>query len=500
MNLDALGRELAAWLLAANVWTAVVLVAVLLADRLLRRVLSPTGRMLLFAIVFARLLVPMDFASPFGLAPAVETTSLVLPEVDTGPASFSTSPASTVGTEAPRELAWGVAVLIAYAIGVLALGTAFAQAHRRLRRTLVEGGRERDVPGGPPVIEHRSAGPFALGGRVVIPRRLFRELAPHELHAVARHERAHLRHRDPVLVAALTALCVIAWPIVAVWIVAHRIRFLVELRADASAIAGLDAAGRDAYRRVVLRVASLGWRTPMHAAGFGPVASLEARLAALGGIPKGPLWLQLGTTTAIAAAVLCCAARGEPEESAATHAEPANADPEPDIACAIPIRGLEHEPTDPALVRASAQLREQLARVDSSAAASRIVEEASRRRLPRVHAEARLVLGQHLAASGAREDAQRELAEAAWSAASSGHDGIAAAAAGELVTLHLASGTPDEALAWHRHHVAARRRVGDVPFPREEQMLVALIGHHESKGEPQPELQARLERVREACD
>jgi beta-lactamase regulating signal transducer with metallopeptidase domain len=500
MNLDAFGRDLAAWILAANVWTAVVLVAVLLADRVLRRVVSPTGRMLLFAIVFARLLVPMDFASPLGLAPAVESASLLLPEVAAAPAMSSTSPTSSITTEPTRELAWGLAVIVVYAIGMLALGIAFAQAHGRLRRTLVEGGRERDVPGGPPVIEHGSAGPFALGGRVVIPRRLFRELAPHELHAVARHERAHLRHRDPLLVACLTALCVIAWPIVAVWIAAHRIRFLIELRADATAIADLDAAGRDAYRRVVLRVAALGWRTPMHATGFGPVTSLEARLAALGGIPKGPLWLQLGTTATIATAVLCCAARGEsePEESAPTHAEPAN--PEPDVACAIPIRGVEHEPTDPALVEASKRLRSQLATVDSAAAASRIVEEASRLGLRRVRAEARLVLGQHLAASGAREDAKEQLGEAAWDAASAGHDGIAAVAASELVTLLLAMGDADAALAWHTHHVAARRRVaGDGPLPREDRMLVALIAHYEARGEPQPELQARLDRVREAC-
>jgi hypothetical protein len=245
-------------------------------------------------------------------------------------------------------------------------------------------------------------------------------------------------------------------------------------------------------------VAALGWRTPMHAAGFGPVASLEARLAALGGIPRGPLWLQLGTTATIAAAVLCCSARGEPEESAPTQAEPTRA--EPDVACAIPIRGLEHEPTDPALVTASAQLRDELARADSSADASRIVEQASRLHLPRVHAEARLVLGQHLAASGAHDDAEEHLGEAAWLSASSGHDGIAAVATSKLVALLLATGDADSALAWHRHHVAARRRVaGDAPLPHEDRMLAALIAHHEARGEPQPELQARLARAREVC-
>ena len=118
--------------------------------------------------------------------------------------------------------------------------------------------------------------------------------------------------------------------------------------------------------------------------------------------------------------------------------------------------------------------------------------------LPRVRAEARLVHGQQLFAAGAFEHAEDELEEAAWEAAAHEHDGIATMASGELVTLLLAKGDAEQALAWHRHHIAARKRVGDAPLPNEERMLVALIAQRAAT-DPDDTLQDRLTTVRHAC-
>jgi beta-lactamase regulating signal transducer with metallopeptidase domain len=489
--LDILGRDLGSWLVGATAWTAVLLAAALLADLALRRFVSPGARMLLFAVVFARLALPIDFASPLGLLPAVEHAAMVLPEVTAAASASAPQPAMSVEEVA---LPWGVAVLAAYALGVVVLGTAIIASHRRLRLCMRRAGRERALPGGAPVLEHRSAGPLALAGRVVIPTRLFEELDAHELQAVVRHERAHLRHRDPLLVGALAALCIVAWPVLPLWIAAHRIRFLIELRADATAVAGLDAAERNTYRKVLLRVAALRWAGPAFAPGLGPVSALEARLAALGGTGFGPVWLQLGAAAAIGGAFLCCSGHREPADTAE-----ALATMPVDVVrtCRVPVVGAEHEPTDPALVEVSARLRAELA---AAVDPQRILDEAQRLGLRRVGAEARLVYGRQLAAEGRYEEAEHALEEAAWHAAATKHDGIATVAAGELVTLGLTRADSD-AFAWQRHYEAAHKRIGGAPLPHEERMLLALVAHHEATGNRDaiPPLQARLALVRDAC-
>lgn len=508
-TLDVLGRAFGSWVVTATLWTAVLLVGALVADRLLRRFVSPTGRMLLFAVVFARLALPGDFATPLGFAPAIEHATLTLPEPSAPVVEAPSLGTTTTMPAGSSEVPWGILVLSVYAIGVVVLAIAFGVAHRRLRNDVVRHGRDRELPDGAPVLEHDCIGPLALAGRVVIPRVLFEQLDPRELQAIARHERAHLRHRDPVLVVTLAALCILAWPVLPIWIAAARIRFLMELRADAAAVHGLDATGRNAYRKVMLRVAAIGWRTPALAAGFGPVAALEARLGALSSAPKGPLWVQVGTTAILGAAFLCCAARGESEVDdetdaaaiASTHTEIERTLPP----CTVPVLGADQEPTDPKLVAASARLRSELTGADPEsveAVSRRVLDEADRLGLRRVRAEARVVLARHLAARQAYDEAQQQLEDAAWDAASSSHDGIAAVATSELVAVLLTKGDPDGAFAWKRHHDAAHRRIaGDAPLPGDASMLRALIAHHEAAGDHDEarELQSRLAHVLATC-
>jgi hypothetical protein len=505
---DAWGRGLGAWVVETTVWTVLVLGGVLLLDRGVRRWLSPGGRMVLFALVFVRLVLPGDFSSSLGLLPAVETGALVLPDVYAA-ATEAAAARGTVsaGSEVARTgLPWGVSVLGVYAVGVLLLGSAIGLAHLRLRRRVRAGGKPRELPGGLTVLEHETAGPLAVGGEIVIPRRLFAELDPVQLRAVVDHERAHLRHRDPWIATGLATACVLAWPVLPVWVAARRIRFLMELRADAAAVTGSGTAG---YRRVMLRMAAMGWKTEALSPGFGPVAALEARLAALGSTGLGPVWLQLVATAGVGAIVLCCVGRGEPE--AKTVAAVAEAKQIKQIepraeACPVPLMGMDLEPTEPELVEASARLRAKLRTAGShgrsaEAVAREVSDEAAALGLRRVRAEARFVLGQALAQRGAFEEAEEELEEAAWLGASMKHDGIAVIAAGELVTLGLRTGRREDALAWYRHHVAAYKRIrAGAPLPNEARMLEALIAHFEAIGETRevPELRKRLAVVRAA--
>ena len=495
---DEFGRALVSWVGVTSLWATAVLAAVLVIDRLGRRWLSPGARMLLYAVVFVRVVLPVDFASPLGLLPAQEQGSLILPQVT---AVATAAPATVVAATEPVATGWpwGVLVVALYALGVAGIALALIVTQVRLHRSL-DAGRRRSVDGGPEVFEHATAGPLAVVGKVVIPRRLFDALEPPELRAVVRHERAHLRHGDPWVASVLAAACALLWPVVPVWIAARRIRFLMELRADRAAVAGLDRAGRKTYRAVMLRLASMRWRAPMLSPAFGPVAALEARLAALGGPGWGPVWIQGLSALVIGGVMLCCAGHGEPDEA------PLQAQAEVDVeepegakarVCPIPLRGVDNEPTDPEKVRLSARLRAELHDAAGDLAATqRVVKLARAEGLYRVEAEARLIAGQMLFANGDYAAAESTLEDAAWLSASRNHDGMAVATTVELVSLLLTAGDVEQAMAWRRHSQAAQKHVGSDPLPNEARMLRLLIEH---LPEEAAELQARLEVVEAAC-
>jgi TonB family protein len=144
---------------------------------------------------------------------------------------------------------------------------------------------------------------------VVLPRSLLEGGDGQALRWVMLHEGAHLARHDQRLMAALQIACILAWPIVPLWIAAARIRGLIELAADERALAGARVDERRRYGEVLLTLAEQ--EEPPSLAlvpSFG--GGLRGRLTALAFLRRWPLGLQLALVGAAAAAVLACS--GQP--------------------------------------------------------------------------------------------------------------------------------------------------------------------------------------------
>ena len=321
-----LGGDVLAWVGPMTAATGAVLLVVWMADRALERRVSASLRVFLYGAVLARLALPVDWHSPLGLL------------------GFGSAGAGRVGLDGEATIvalgqtrpalaglgAAGWAALVYAAVALVLLGR-WIQVRWALGRRL-RGCRPAPVPGAErvTVLRHEELGPFVTGlvrPRIVIPGKLLDDGDGDALGWVLRHELAHVRRRDPLASALVQVTCIVAWPILPVWLAARRIRALMEVACDESAVTGADRGARRRYGEVLLRLAELGSPGGLTAAlRFG--SPLRGRLRALGAWRRWPAGVQGVVVAGLVGVVVACAGEPTPEERALENApavEPAPA-------------------------------------------------------------------------------------------------------------------------------------------------------------------------------
>jgi TonB family protein len=305
-----LGQTLIDWVPAITLVSGAMLAVALVLDRFLARRVAASVRLWLYVLVVARLAIPASWHTPFGLLRrSARSESLVT----AGVPLLTTAPATGHPT---------VVNGLAFAIGLLYLAVAVALLARwlRARLSLVDELRYARPASAAAaallptatVLEHPGLGPLVAGlvhPRIVLPGSLLAAGDSEALRFVMRHEGAHLARRDQLLTAALQITCLVAWPVLPLWIAAARIRALIELAADERALAGAGVTERRRYGEVLLDLADT-----LPAPRFALVPSfgsgLRGRVSALAFSRRWPVLPQLGLVAAIGIAVLACA--GEP--------------------------------------------------------------------------------------------------------------------------------------------------------------------------------------------
>jgi beta-lactamase regulating signal transducer with metallopeptidase domain len=245
---DRIGHALFDWAISANAWTALLLVCAVVLDRALVHRAHASLRMALYAPIALRVLLPFSWSIRITQAPA----AVVLP-LD----ALSASAAPMAALVAP-----GHALLaVLYVAVAAALAVRMLLQRRRLARILASARLAGSMGGPYPVLRHHELGPMVVGiaaPRIVLPDALVEGSTPDALACVLRHEIAHIRRGDLWFSAAMQALLVVCWPVVPLWIAAARVRHLMELACDESALAGADPSERRRYGHVLLDVANHG--------------------------------------------------------------------------------------------------------------------------------------------------------------------------------------------------------------------------------------------------
>lgn len=501
VRVGGVGRELAAWWLPITVWTGALLVLALLLDRVLRGRVGPGMRAILFGAVLVRAALPIDWQAPLGVVANAPSTPLVVaaPTVADAPAIAAETQASAHAVEMPSVSpdALGLAIAAIWLLGtLLVVGTVLA----RMRVGIDGRAREAVKIDDATAWLDPALGPMIVGlrrPRIVLPRKLVDTLDRDVLGAVVRHELTHIRHRDGWVALALALICALVWPVVPVWIAASRIRLAMELRADAHAVQGLGDAAIKAYRKLLLELAAQRWLGPSAAVGMGAVSGLHARLRALASARRpwrlqvlfvAPLAIALvvtsGVRTAEQASLAAVALGGTPRIAAGPIPFPHCADT--DAAKALPIPA-DHDAQLLATGRTRlalatrAMLLPSVETIDWTDALRGLMVEL--RDVPVGQAEVRFVIGLSEARRGRLKEAEHDLAETAWLAASHRDDHLAAEAAFALVDVVERSGHADEAKSWSVHAFAASRRLGQDRFAYRATALRALARIAERRGE-----------------
>lgn len=366
-GMEGSGEGLIGWVLWMNVWCAMIAAAALVVDRALAQRIAPIWRMLLYAAVFIRLVLPVSFATPIGVAP--ESTSAVRILLNSG--ELAATATTTMNGNAGASLqsaersapSWSAAALAVpvYFGGVAVLCAAWFIGAARLHRIAARSSETGLDAAGVPVLRHPSAGPILIGllrPRLVIPADLETRAGSGGLEWVLRHESAHVLRRDPFVAAILHAVVIAAWPVMAAWIAAARIRGLMEEACDARALRGAAEAERADYGRTLIELASA--RTPVRLAPALPFgASLRSRIRALTFTTRWPAAAQGALALVIALGVVACTgSRKQDAMQQRGEVQVENAETEP-FKGSLPIRVtiLRSWPSHPKLNFALGQVR-----------------------------------------------------------------------------------------------------------------------------------------------
>lgn len=317
------------WLSTATLLTGLVFVVVRLAEVTFGRRIPAAVRLGGYGLVFLRLLTPATGHHAAAVLPdPVLAVSVTVAELSPGPSTMN-----EVGTTpGPSGLPWA---LLLYGAGVL-LVLGFAAVARRREHALLRESTRQIAIDGAPVWVHETAGPCVVGTfrpRVVVPAGLL-ELPASMQSCVLAHERAHVRGRDPWILAALHVAVAFSWPVLPCWFAAARMRSLLEVRADAAAIGGL-ALSPTLYGRALIGMAS--FRPPGPLPTLSSYRALSERVAAVAAGPStargsGGLLLGLGV------AALACSV-------------PAESHPQARPTAVLPVEELPASPKDVGLVQ-----------------------------------------------------------------------------------------------------------------------------------------------------
>ena len=298
--IDRIGHALFDWLMSANTWTAVLVVCAIVLDRALARRAHASLRMALYAPIALRVLFPFSWSIRIAQAPA----AVVLP-LDA--LSASAAPVAALVPQGHALLA------VLYVAGAAVLAARMLRQRRRLAR-IVASARVTESMGAPcPVLRHHELGPMVVGvaaPRIVLPDALIEGSIPGALACVLRHEVAHVRRGDPLLSAAMQALLVVCWAVVPLWIAAARVRHLMELACDESALAGADAGERRRYGHVLLDAADHGMLGLASAGSLHFGSILRARVEAIALQRPWPRAVQMVLVVSAVLGLAACSSTG----------------------------------------------------------------------------------------------------------------------------------------------------------------------------------------------
>jgi TonB family protein len=319
--------------------TGAFLLVATLADRLLAGRASAGARSWLYVGAFARLALPIGFATPFGLWGGGGGATAVFVE---GELALGAPGLTARAAAAPEDaLLGGVYLLVAAALfarwllGRRALGRIVAAtrpAYEAVRR----------LAPGCAVRVHPTQGPLVAGlwrAVIVLPERLVasagEEAGRGALACVLAHERAHVARRDHLRAAFVQLVCIAAWPVLPLWLAARRLRTLMEMAADERALRARDGQGPGvrAYGEALVAIATGDPPARAHALAPSFGADLRARLVALRARPRWRRGAQAAAVIGAAALALACSTERSDEapraaEESAPVAQARVADPE----------------------------------------------------------------------------------------------------------------------------------------------------------------------------
>ena len=261
-----------AWLVYALAFSALLGLAALAAEALLRMYGRPT-RWVWAAAILLSCAGPLALAQrprevPISFAPVAAAAGA---EVPAAPAVRRVPPLSERAERVLPALWMATSSLL---VAGIAAGVAVLWRRRRGWRAA----RLADVP----VLLSHEVGPAVVGvvrPAIVVPRWTLDWAEPMQ-RLVVRHEGEHIRARDPLLILAATvAAALVPWNL-AVWFQLRRLRLAVEVDCDARTLRG----GGDVatYGDLLLRVGARGSATALAAAAFAePRSFLERRIRAM---------------------------------------------------------------------------------------------------------------------------------------------------------------------------------------------------------------------------
>jgi beta-lactamase regulating signal transducer with metallopeptidase domain len=298
---DHPGHALAAWILSVNASTAVLLIGALLIDRALGHRARASLRILLYAPLALRVLLPFSWSYSIGTMPNMAT---VFP-LETLSASASTTKATPVS--------WDAILVALYVVVAAALALRAFARRRGLSRALASATDAGPSDAPYRVLRHSVLGPMVVGvvaPRIVLPAAMLEGADAKALACVLKHEVAHVRRGDPWLSLAMEVIVVACWPVVPLWIAAQRVRHLMELACDEAALDGADAAERRRYGHVLLDVAEQASTSFATAGSLHFGSKLRARIEAIALQRPWPRAVQVTLVTAAVVGFAACSSAG----------------------------------------------------------------------------------------------------------------------------------------------------------------------------------------------
>lgn len=310
-NLSGVGSDLAAWCVAMNASTLLLLGMALAADLLIGRRVAPAWRIAVYLPVFLRVVIPAQatWEVPFWKAAA---PAVVAACVDSSSSSSSSSAAecgtmmASAASASPAAAGslWPLGFLGMYVAGVGGLAACWARGARAVRRAVAESRADGELG----VLISETAGPMVAGvrrPRVVIPAWLASSEA---LPLILAHERAHIARRDPAFAFVIRGMCTVAWPLIPVWIASSRVRALMEQACDDRALGAVGKRQQEnvmKYARAMIDVAERSTHLSGSLA-FG--AALRSRIGALCVTRRWPLAAQAGVACVVPLMLAACSA------------------------------------------------------------------------------------------------------------------------------------------------------------------------------------------------